>query len=602
MKHRILSALILTCLTFFIAPLRVFASEYFDTSYYVTYDVTESGQTNATIDVTLTNKTSDYYASSYKIKVGFQDIETVTAEDPGGELTPKVSKVADGNVIEAAFNEYVVGEGKSLTYSISFSTQSVATKNGSIWEINIPGINDPTAFDTFTVEVNVPESFGQPRYIKPSHGSPDTIFTKEELQSSGISLAYGSEQVYLFDLTYHLENTNLFPVNTEIALPPTTNYQEVYIDSIEPKPDNVILDKDGNWLAQFSLNPTERQDVRVKGNAVVSLTPKKESLTEDQRRAYLLPDTYWEVNDPTIQELAQELKTPRAIYNYVVSELSYDFSRLEENKPRLGGLGVLNSKDSAVCLEFTDLFITLARAAGIPAREVDGYAHTENERQRPLSLVQDILHAWPEYYDAEKQTWIMVDPTWGNTTGGVDYFDTFDFDHFTLAIKGHDSEYPIPAGGYKYKGSETVKDISIDFNPHFQTQKANVAFQIESEDSYLSGLPMYTNLIVTNVGPVLNPVSDITVTSDSLTPNDQRITLTQIPPFGHATYPVRFDKQPLLTNNEFGYTILVAGESISEKLTVKPFFHSWYGYIGGGILFGILTTVIFIITRKTRRI
>src|SRR5205085_322452 len=145
---------------------------------------------------------------------------------------------------------------------------------------------------------------------------------------------------------------------------------------------------------------------------------------------------YWQTNDPAIKALGQELKTPKDIYEYVVKTLSYDFTRVTDDKPRLGAALALKNPTSAVCREFTDLFIAIARSAGIPAREVDGFAYTENAKQRPLSLVKDILHAWPEYYDTNKKTWVMVDPTWGSTTGGIDYFQVLDLDHFAFAIKG----------------------------------------------------------------------------------------------------------------------------------------------------------------------
>ncbi len=63
-----------------------------------------------------------------------------------------------------------------------------------------------------------------------------------------------------------------------------------------------------------------------------------------------------------------------------------------------------------------------------------------------MSLVKDVLHAWPEYYDESKKTWIMIDPTWGNTTHGMDYFSSLDFEHITFVIKGLSSTYPVPAG------------------------------------------------------------------------------------------------------------------------------------------------------------
>jgi len=602
MNRFIANILFFLILFLFLSPLKTFASEYFTTSYYVTYEVGETGDAQATIDVTLTNKTSDYYASSYKVQVGFKDITNVLAKDASGDLSPVVTKIPDGNIIEAEFNEKVVGKDNSLTYTISFTTSDIAHLNGSIWEINIPGISDPSAFDAFTVDVKVPESFGNAIYIKPYQGSQETRFTKDQLGTSGISIAYGSEQIYAFDLTYHLQNTNVFAVQTEIALPPSTNYQDVYISSIEPTPDNVALDQDGNWLATYSLPPTTKQDILVKGHAIVRLIPKKEELSEEELEAYLVQDDYWEVSDPQIQKLAKELQTPRAIYQYLVTNLSYDFSRVEENKPRLGGVSTLENSSSAVCLEFTDLFITLARAAGIPAREVDGYAHTENDRQRPLSLVQDILHAWPEYYDAEKQTWIMVDPTWGNTTGGVDYFDVFDFDHFAFVIKGADSEYPVPAGGYKYDGEETVKDLSISFDPTFKKPDSNLSFYVDTSETYFSQLPLEATLVVQNKGQGLTPQNDISVSSSNLIPGEQHMVLPQIPPYGHVTIPVKFQKEPLLTNEEREFTILIAGSSLTESLRVRPILYSWYVLGSGGGILAVFTIIIFIIIRKSRRV
>ena len=204
---------------------------------------------------------------------------------------------------------------------------------------------------------------------------------------------------------------------------------------MNPAPENVTKDKDGNWLATYLLRPRSSTRVEVRGKAAVSLFPKPEALSDESRAEYLKEKPYWQVSDSRIQKLAKDLKTPKAIYDYVVKSLTYDFERVKKQQARLGAVATLQNPTSAVCLEFTDLFIAITRAAGIPAREVEGFAFTDNQKQRPLSLVQDILHAWPEYYDDTRQMWIMVDPTWGNSTGGVDYFDVLDFDHFAFVRK-----------------------------------------------------------------------------------------------------------------------------------------------------------------------
>src|SRR5258707_13577173 len=104
-------------------------------------------------------------------------------------------------------------------------------------------------------------------------------------------------------------------------------------------------------------------------------------------------------------------------------------------------------------MEFTDLFIAMARAAGIRAREINGYAYTENKDSEPLSLVADVLHSWPEYWDKYNKEWILVDPTWGNTTHGIDFFHKLDLRHFTFVIHGVNSEFPLSPGSYKLSDS-----------------------------------------------------------------------------------------------------------------------------------------------------
>ena len=458
---KLLAFFLLLIAFFLLLPSQIFARENFSVASTVTYSVSENGTTHVSFANILTNKASEYSASSYKLKIGFADIKNLQAHDSNGKINPEVIKENDGKTIKLPFSKPVIGKNSTLSFSLSFDTENVASKQGKIWEINIPGLSNRNEFSGFDVIVKVPSSFGEPTYVKPeisnvSQQEDGSLhFPKDILKKSGISIAYGENQIYYFNLKYHIKNSNLFPVKKEIALPPVTNYQEVFIDSIDPKPLKILTDKDGNSLAQFYLLPFDKKDISVTGNAKIFLNPKKQALSDSQKREYLKELPYWEVQNESIKKLAKKLKTAQAIYEYAVNNLTYDYLRVLDKKPRLGAAQALKSPRSAVCLEFTDLFIALSRAAGIPAREVDGFAYSNSSKQRPLSLVNDVLHAWPEYYDSNLQTWVMVDPTWENTTGGVDYFNTFDFDHFAFVIKGFDSSYPIPPGGNK--------DVEVSF-------------------------------------------------------------------------------------------------------------------------------------------
>lgn len=598
MKKILFAFLFFIFLTIF--PSSTFAAENFRTDYNVTYNVLENAVTHITFDVTLTNQTAQYYASSYSVQVGFKNIENVLARDPDGKIVPTVTINNDGNNIEVTFNKKVVGIDQKLTFNISFDTKDIAQKSGKIWDINIPGLAEQTEYNSFNVNVIVPKFLGSPSYIKPDIGKFDGTnlnFTKEELGESGISISFGIEEIYKFDLSYHLKNSNLFPIQTEIALPPSTNYQDVEISDINPKPQNVIRDKDGNWLAQYVLTPSKKLDIQVSGKAKILLRPKKQQMTDSELKEYLKEQPYWQTKNNQIKELALKLKTPYAIYQYVVDNLTYDFERVKSEKPRVGALHVLKNPTSAVCLEFTDLFIALARAAGIPAREVNGFAFTQNEKERPLSLVKDVLHAWPEYYDYDIQTWVMIDPTWGNTTGGVDYFYTLDFDHFTFVIKGVSSTYPIPAGGYKISDDKATRDIAIAFDESFDPPNQTLSFSEDFSKSYFSGFPMKGNVLIKNVGNVISEDKSVTITTNFLKPTKQKIYFGEIPPYGSLSIPVAFDKPSLLTNKTDTVRITINKTILHKNILISPFILNKWTVIGGILLASIIIGLSIIIGR-----
>lgn len=595
----------LVFLTFFQAS--SFGSENFSTSYVITYTLTDNGQAHSAMDVSVTNKTTDYYASSYTINLGFENVTNLKAFDSTGELSVDVKKSENGYSITIPFNSQVVGFGKKRNFTISFDTNEIAKKQGSIWEVNIPGLSDQESISDFTVHLSYPSSYGKPAYVKPfisltQDKNNSLTFSKEQLGKSGISISFGASQIANFSLKYHIKNTNLFPIKTEIAIPPTTQYQEIVLNSMDPLPIQVTIDQDGNWLAQYYLSPSESKDITVKGSAILLLTPRQEELTEEEKKLYTSEKKYWNVSDPEIQKNAKDLKTPKDIYNYVVNKLSYDYSRVTDKKERLGAKNVLANPTSAVCLEFTDLFITLARANGIPAREVDGFAFTENSKQRPLSLVKDILHAWPEYYDFDKKAWIMVDPTWGNTTGGTDYFDTLDFDHFAFVKKGKDSMYPIPAGGYKYLGTEEEKDIQVEFSETFPTIRATTKLSVKTPTNAIAGFPITGNITIVNTGNVLSDSDEIVVFSSKLLPKKQIIVTNPIPPFGHIDTDFSFKKTSFLTSFTDTITIQSHKEGLSRTIHVAPIFLTKEALILGGVLLVIFIITISIVTIVSRRV
>lgn len=580
------------------APSSHAADPNFDISINSNYDVKEDGNTTLSQIISIKNKTEYIYTPSYSITIGFDDVENVKAFNNDGAIPTSIDNSDPENKkIKLTFPKRYTGNGTTNTFTLQLDTKNVAKQQGNIWEVSLPGISNADDFVSYQTKVTVPESFGPAKIIKPQKNAGDArniTFSKDDVGKAGVYLLFGEKQYYFFNVTYHIENPNLFPVRTEIALPPDTNYQNVHINSISLPPGNVVTDEDGNWLAEYRLLPAQKQDIVVSGIVELLANPEKSPESEESLKKYIQKDKYWDSLDPEIKEAAKSLKTPEEIYDFVVETLSYNFDKVSNGNERLGGVNALKNPSNAVCLEFTDLFVSLARANGIPSRGVEGYAYTDNDKLRPLSLLDDVLHAWPEYYDKESQRWIMVDPTWGNTTKGMDYFNTLDFEHIAFVIKGVDSEYPIPAGGYKFE--KKTKDVEVKFatKEDFVSKKG---FQVSDTFSNFSfpGIELKGAFIVKNIGN--SSVSNIPVVIRGNELPEKQFTIDYIPPFGEKKVDVSYDAASLLTNTTYNLTMLVGGTQYEKSIKVSFIPDVKMLLILGGIICGSI--IVAIITYRT---
>ncbi|MDD5415878.1 MAG: transglutaminase-like domain-containing protein [Candidatus Daviesbacteria bacterium] len=573
-----------------VLPQTVFAEGEFATSYDVLYDVSEAGVTTVTEKITLKNLTSQYYANQFKLTIGATQISDIKAADPGGALDVTSEQKDTTTTISVKFNQQVAGLGKSLPWTLSFKSKDFAEKVGKVWEVRVPRISSTTNLEAYNLTLSVPQSFGQPSLISPnpknqtvSSGRIFLTFDKSQLTSSGISANFGSMQIFDFDLSYHLENKNLVPILTNIALPPDTSFQDVIFQRIDPKPLNVTVDSDGNYLAWYRLNRGQKIDVKVFGSAKLYTNSKVKLpvLDEALRKKYTESQKYWEKDNPQIMSKLDEIlgDSPpgdfegkaKLIFQYVVNSLKYDSGRLKNSDiERLGAVTVLDNSNSAVCMEFTDLFLALSRAAGIPARELNGYAYTENTTLRPLSLTKDVLHAWPEYWN-ERRGWVMVDPTWENTTGGVDYFNKLDLNHFVFAVKGSSSQEPIPAGSYKYAGQDS-HDVKVTLSENDFLGKPQIDVVIDALSPILSGFPGVIKVKVTNTGNAVYPSAPLQISADKLTAlNGENQKTGPIPPFGNGEFNFNIRTKSLFDSYKDQIVINIGSQKFTKDVVVKPF-------------------------------
>lgn len=494
------------------------ANEEFQTFYLSKYTVLEDGLVVVDQEINFKNRLANIFISEYSLTIGSNRVSHIAVWDDFGSLDPKVEVGQNKTKISVKFTHKVVGKDKEIRLHIRYQTSDFATINGQILEVSIPSIANKEELDDYKVELVVPSVFGPPSFLQPRPdekilADEQTIyqFNKDSLfKVQGVSAAFGEMQIYDFTFFYHLKNAHNFKSFAKITLPADTSLQRAYYESIEPAPYEIEVDEDENWLALYKLNPKEELTVVASGSAEIYIRAKEElktkPLSTEELEKYLQAADYWEVDDEKIVNLAQELKTVEKIYDYVVSNLIYDYGRLEGDFQRLGAKRTLEHKQSALCTEFTDLFITLSRAAGIPAREVNGFAYTANPKLRPLSLTQDILHAWPEFYDSKTNLWIPVDPTWENTTGGVDFFHKLDLNHFAFVRHGLKSDSPLPAGAYnsnlteeKADSGQGQKNVFVEFG-NKKEYPESFEFKANLPSSVIAGLPIKGEIFVANNG------------------------------------------------------------------------------------------------------
>lgn len=430
----------------------------------VRYEIDENGRANVEYQITLKNIFTDRYAKAYTLQLEGTDPQNITVSENGSYLEYRTESFGGTTKINIDFPEALVGQNKTRTFTVSYIDTSFTHKNGEVWDVSIPRLGDAESFRSYDIALSVPDSFGEPAYISPEPVEVDKNtfkFNKKSIAATGVHAAFGKFQVYDIELKYHLENPLQQNTSIEIALPPDTSYQRIYISDMSPKPESLVSDEDGNWMATYVLKPREQIEVVLKANAQVFNSPiRTVEINDEVLRENLRPTKYWNTDDQNIKSLANKYKTPREIFDYVVGNLSYDHSRIVPQADRLGASASLKQPNKALCSEFTDLFIAISRAAGIPSREINGYAFSDNTSLNPLSLVTDVLHAWPEYWDEERKAWIAVDPTWQNTTGGIDYFNTMDLKHVAFAIHGVSDTLPYPAGSYKL-GAFPEKNVTV---------------------------------------------------------------------------------------------------------------------------------------------
>lgn len=507
------------------------AQESFETTSHVTYKITSDGTAQVTHQFKVKNLTPTTYLSQHSLALSYPTIHTIRATTSGAVITPEITKNGTITTVALSFDESVVGEGQIREFTVTYTTPDIAQVIGEVLEVRIPSLSSANSFADHQITVVVPAQYGQPVRQVPKPDSVETGFTETTFNyttthDQGITLQFGSEQYFSIQTTYPLSNGSASPAYGQIALPPDTSFQRFQYRKLEPKPASMKIDEDGNWIATYLVPPNEELKVALEADVKLTLEPDATVPVTPWKSAYMAEKKYWELPENTFAEVFGN-QSKEKIYATVIEKLEYDTKRVEAGElgTREGAAAALQNPTHAVCQEYADLLVAAWRRAGVPARRLNGYAYTTNLSSRPLSFDGTVLHTWVEYHDPATNLWHMVDPTWEDTTGGVDYYTQFDLNHIVFSIFGTSSEEPYPAGTYANSQDET--DLTVKLTEPFAASSPQLRAEFSPVTLGSLAIPGQYTLVVTNDSGRAWYDIDMSLSGEDITiaPGQQRFTL-----------------------------------------------------------------------------
>lgn len=281
------------------------------------------------------------------------------------------------------------------------------------------------------------------------------FFSLGQLGATG--LYKGDSSSVRFNINYRITSTPDTRMVRFVALVPKTVDGRQEITSVEYSvPPTRVFEAGGNTYAEYVFRKVPRDlNLRITVNALLkrydlaALRSQEAPVSRGELAQYLWEERYLDVNDPEIIMKAKEIvsasdmETVRKAYEYVTSRLTYRGYVREET-----GAAESLKKGYGDCSDYSDVLITVLRAAGIAARPVDGYL-MDYGADTPR-------HTWVEAYTNE-YGWISLDPLLGSLKKVT--FDRLEPNYMYLSSKRHD---PVLQNFHFYWGSYAGGSVTID--------------------------------------------------------------------------------------------------------------------------------------------
>ena len=245
-------------------------------------------------------------------------------------------------------------------------------------------------------------------------------------------------------------------------------YQQVTLVQASPSDYEIITDADDNEYALFwfyDMQPGDSVPVTIEYEVTVNALDYDLSVCSGEMiQTFTNAEKYLEVDHPEISTLAESLtvdaktdcQAVNNIYTYVIDSMSY-----AGYVPGDKGALFAHQTGSGDCTDYADLMIALTRAAGIPARFVEGVTYSTDGYYDEGQT----KHDWLEVY-LPGTGWVPMDPTWGESDTDT-FFAGVSPDHI-IVTKGRNLEL---LGGYHYWVYWWEGDDGVEVNAYDEAWK-----------------------------------------------------------------------------------------------------------------------------------
>ena len=244
----------------------------------------------------------------------------------------------------------------------------------------------------------------------------------------GFEAARGESKRERLEFVHQFRNSGPGEVQSlevHIAVPRDLPYQKILGKlKFQPKPTDILTDKWGQKVAHFHYGRVRAgQSIKISMTVDAELfktrifvVPEKAGtladIPKDISDLYLDDDTKFWINDPLIKQTVQDVVgdeancywIARKLFDHVIGKVRYELA---------GGWNVapkVLERGSGSCSEYSFVFISLCRAAGLPAR----YVGSVVIRGDDASTDDDIFHRWAEVY-LPNYGWVPLDLARGRT-------------------------------------------------------------------------------------------------------------------------------------------------------------------------------------------